>query len=167
MTKQVDQPALEVEQPGLQVGEPAPGFALRDQHGATVSLESLSGTPVVLVFYPFAFSSVCTGELAEIRDNLAALESGGARVLAISCDPMFALRAFADRDGLTFSLLSDFWPHGAVSEAYGVLDADRGCPLRSTFILDEQGVLRWSVHNPRREARDLAEYLRVLAEIRN
>ena len=151
----------------VELGQQAPELALRDQHGATVSLSSFRGArAVVLMFYPFAFSRVCTGELGEVRDNLARLQSEDVQLLAVSCDPMFALRAFADRDALAFPLLSDFWPHGAVSRAYGVFDADRGCSARSTFIVDKQGVLRWSVHNALPAARDLGEYTRVLAGLR-
>jgi peroxiredoxin len=150
----------------LEVGERAPDFALRDQRGQTVSLSSFRGsTSVVLMFYPFAFSRVCTGELHEIRDNLTRLVSDRVALLAVSCDPMFALRAFAEQDGLTFPLLSDFWPHGEVSAAYGVLDQARGCATRSTFIVDRHGDLRWSVHNALPDARDLSEYQRVLREI--
>ena len=150
----------------LGTGQKAPDFALRDQHGQTVALSSFRGErSVVLMFYPFAFSRVCTGELSEIRDNLSRFESDDVQLLAVSCDPMFTLRAFADHDRLTFPLLSDFWPHGEVSAAYGVFDAERGCSSRSTFIVDPEGVLRWSVHNPMREARDVAEYARILAEI--
>ncbi|HET6627330.1 MAG TPA: peroxiredoxin [Nocardioidaceae bacterium] len=147
----------------VEIGRPAPDFTLRDQHGADVALESYRGSQaVLLMFYPFAFSRVCTGELEEIRDNLDDLASDRSQVLAVSCDPMFTLRAFADRDGLSFPLLSDFWPHGAVSTDFGVFDPDRGCSARSTFVIDRDGVLRWSVHNPMGEARDLAEYVRVL-----
>jgi mycoredoxin-dependent peroxiredoxin len=152
---------------GLETGQPAPAFALRDQHGRTVTLSSLRGAEVVVMFYPFAFSGVCTGELAEVRDRLASLTAGGASVVAISCDPMFALRAFAERDGLEFPLLADFWPHGEVARAYDVLDEEHGCPTRSTFIVDAAGVVRWSVHNPVGEAREVSDYIRVLAEIRS
>jgi peroxiredoxin len=150
----------------LETGAPAPDFTLRDQHGQTVTLSSFVGEKaVVLVFYPFAFSGVCTGELCEIRDNLPTFESEEVQLLAVSCDPMFALRAFADQDGLTFPLLSDFWPHGAVSSAYGVFDEARGCSQRSTFIIDRDGILRWSVHNAMPQARDLEEYTRVLTQM--
>jgi alkyl hydroperoxide reductase subunit AhpC len=88
------------------------------------------------------------------------------QVLAVSCDPVFALRAFADRDGLTFPLLSDFWPHGEVAQRYGVFNADRGCAERATFIVDRDGVLRWSVRNQMPQARDLQEQLRVLDGLR-
>jgi mycoredoxin-dependent peroxiredoxin len=76
---------------------------------------------------------------------------------------MFSLRAFAERDDLTFPLLSDFWPHGAVARAYGVFNEEKGCANRSSFIVDREGVLRWMVHNAMPEARDLEEQARVLA----
>jgi peroxiredoxin len=150
----------------LEIGRPAPDFTLRDQHGQHVTLSSYRGhKAVLLMFYPYAFSSVCTSELGAVRDSLATFEAEDAAVLAVSCDPMFALRAFAEQDGLTFPLLSDFWPHGATATSYGVFNEHRGCADRSTFIIDKQGVLRWSVHNAIREPRDLEEQVRVLAEV--
>ena len=150
----------------LEIGRPAPDFTLRDQHGQHVTLSSYRGhKAVLLMFYPYAFSSVCTSELCAVRDSLRTFETEDAEVLAVSCDPMFALRAFAEQDGLTFPLLSDFWPHGAIAASYGVFNEHRGCADRSTFILDKQGVVRWSVHNAMREPRDLEEQARVLAEV--
>ncbi len=112
---------------GLSIGDEAPDFELRDQHGQPVRLSSFRGRKaVVVMFYPFAFTRVCTGELGEVRDNLAQWESDDVQLLAVSCDPMFSLRAFAEQDGLTFPLLSDFWPHGAVASSYGVLDETDG-----------------------------------------
>jgi mycoredoxin-dependent peroxiredoxin len=150
----------------VEIGQQAPAFALRDQHGATVSLASYrSDKAVVLMFYPFAFSRVCTGELCEVVDNLSTFVSDDVQILAVSCDPMFTLRAFAEREGLTFPLLSDFWPHGEVAGAYGVLNADRGCAERSTFIIDRDGVVRWLVHNRMADSRDLTEQAGVLARL--
>jgi len=151
---------------GLTLGAKAPDFTLRDQFGQEISLSSYAGSKAVaLFFYPYAFSGVCTGEMSGIRDRLAEFMTFDTEVLAISCDPMFALRAFAEADGLTFPLLSDFWPHGAVASAYGVFNGARGCSDRSTFIVDRQGVLRWSVHNEMPVARDLAEQARVLSRV--
>ena len=150
----------------LEVGDPAPDFELRDQHGATHALSSYRGHVVVVMFYPFAFSGVCTGELCEVRDQLPAFQSDDVQLLAVSCDPVFTLRAFADRDDLDFPLLSDFWPHGEVATAYDVFNRDRGCAERATFIVDRDGVLRWSVRNAMPEARDLAEQVRVLDDLR-
>jgi peroxiredoxin len=148
----------------VEVGMQAPELSLRDQHGQTVVLSEVrSAGPVVLMFYPFAFSRVCTGELAEVRDNLGSLT--GAEVLAISCDPLYALRAFADRDGLGFRLLSDFWPHGEVARSYGVFDEARGCAARSTFLVDRQGLVRWTVHHALPDARHLGDLTEALAEV--
>jgi mycoredoxin-dependent peroxiredoxin len=150
----------------LEIGSPAPDFELRDQHGQAVSLASYRGRrTVVVMFYPFAFSRVCSGELGAVRDDLSRFVSDDVQLLAVSCDPMFSLRAFAEQDGLTFPLLSDFWPHGAVAETYGVFNERRGCADRSTFIVDKQGVLRWSVHNAMPDARDLEQQAKVLAEV--
>ena len=149
---------------GLQIGGPAPDFTLRDQFGQDVTLSSYRGKKaVVLFFYPYAFSGVCTGEMAGIRDRLAEFMTFETEALAISCDPMFALRAFADSDGLNFPLLSDFWPHGEVTRAYDVFDEVHGAPRRSSYVIDKQGVVRWSVHNAVAEGRDLDEHLRELA----
>lgn len=144
----------------LPVGATAPDFALRDQHGATVRLGDLRGGsagPVVVVFFPFAFSGVCTGELQDLRDRWPAL-APGVPLVALSCDPMQALRAYADAERIDFPLLSDFWPHGAVADAFGVLDPDKGCPRRSTFVVSRDGRVVWSVHQQWGAPRDPEEY---------
>ena len=145
------------------IGSPAPELRLRDQHGQTVSLASYRGRQrVLIVFYPNAFSSVCSDELTSLRDALAELEGAGVQLLAVSCDPLFALRAYADIEALGFPLLSDFWPHGAVSAAYGVFDERRGCSRRSTFLVDLEGTVVWAVHNAMPDARNVEDYLAAL-----
>jgi peroxiredoxin len=147
------------------VGSQAPDFVARNQHGETVGLPDFRGRrDVVLVFYPYAFSGVCTSELTALRDlpDLAA----AAEILAVSCDPMFTLRAYADSAGLEFSLLSDFWPHGSIASQYGVFDADRGCAGRGTFVIDQAGVIRWSVVSGFTQARDPDDYLKALQNLR-
>ncbi len=152
----------------LQTGQPAPDFSLRDQHGRTVTLSELRGRKAaVVMFFPFAFSSVCTGELGAVRDRLPSLASDHAEIVAVSCDHFFSLRALADRDGLEFPLLSDFWPHGAVARAYDSFDEQGGFANRSTFIVDTAGVLRWQVHNAMRDARDLDACARALRDLTN
>jgi peroxiredoxin len=149
--------------PGLSVGSPAPDFTLRDQFGQDVTLSSFRGSKAVaLVFYPYAFSGVCTGEMAGIRDRLEDFLTFDTEVLAISCDPVYALRAFADADGLNFPLLSDFWPHGEVTRAFNVFDEARGCPMRSSYVIDKDGVVQWAVHNESSQGRDLREHLAQL-----
>ena len=150
----------------LRVGEPAPDFTLRDQFGQHVTLSEFRGKKAVAIFfYPFAFSGVCTGELSGIRDRLDEFLTFDTEILAISCDPIYSIRAFSDSDGLNFPLLSDYWPHGEVTRAYDVFDDDRGCPRRSTFVLDREGTVRWTVHNEKSEARDLDEHLAQLRSL--
>ncbi|MDQ0663968.1 peroxiredoxin [Arthrobacter ulcerisalmonis] len=147
-------------------GATAPDFELANQYGEPVRLSSFRGQNVALVFYPFAFSGICTGELCEIRDNLATFEDSNAVVLAVSVDSKFSLRAYAERDGYTFDLLADFWPHGAVASAYGVFDAVSGMAKRATFIIDADGRISYRVVNPRGQARDFAEYRAALADLK-
>jgi mycoredoxin-dependent peroxiredoxin len=143
------------------VGDVAPDFVLPDQHGQRVRLSELRGRPVVLVFYPFAFTGVCTGELRELRDGMA--PSG--QLIVVSCDTMFAQRVFAEQEGFEFPMLSDFWPHGETARAYGVFDAERGCARRGTFVIDADGKIAWSVLNTIAEARDVRDYQRVVDEL--
>jgi peroxiredoxin len=146
----------------LPVGAPAPDFTLRDQRGQDVSLSGLRGAPVLLVFYPWAFSRVCTGELATLRDVRRSVTERGGRLLALSCDPVYSLRAFAESERLDYPLLSDFWPHGEVASAYGIFDDARGCARRSSFLVDGDGVVRWSVHSDVSQARDAGAHLDAL-----
>ena len=131
----------------ISAGDRAPGFGLPDQDKQVVSLGDLRGAPVLLVFYPFAFSRACTGELRRLRDELAHYTDAGVRVLAISTDPVFSLKAFRDAEGFDFPLLSDFWPHGAVAQAYGVFDEKAGMAVRGTFLVDADGVVRFAEVN--------------------
>jgi len=146
-----------------EVGEMAPDFELVNQYGEPVRLSELRGRNVVVVFYPFAFSGICTGELCEIRDNLSLFEDSNATVLAISVDSKFTLRAYAEKEGYGFDLLADFWPHGGAASLYGVFDLNSGMAQRGTFIIDADGIIRYVVVNPRGQARDLAGYRTALA----
>ena len=151
----------------VEVGDMAPDFELKDQHGTPVRLSELRGEKnVVLVFYPLAFSGVCTGELCEMRDSFPEAGRDDVELLTVSVDSVYAHRAWADQEGYEFGLLSDFWPHGGAATAYGVFDAERGLATRGTFIIDKSGVVRWKVVNAIPQARDLAEYQKALAELR-
>ena len=148
---------------GISIGGPAPDFTLRDQFGQDVTLSSYRGSKaVLLVFYPYAFSNVCTGEMAQIRSRLDEFITFDSEILAISCDATHALRAFSDADGLNFPLLSDFWPHGEVTQRYDVFDDAKGRPRRSSYVVDKHGLVRWAVHNPTSMGRDLDEHVRQL-----
>jgi mycoredoxin-dependent peroxiredoxin len=149
------------------MGELAPDFELVDQHGTPVRLSSFRGKcNVLLVFYPWSFSRVCTGELCVLRDDLASFQNDGAQLLAISIDSKYVQRQFAEREGFEFPLLADFWPHGEVARRYGVFDEVKGAALRGSFAIDRAGVVRWSVVRDIPDARDPQEYRRVLAELR-
>ncbi|WP_419994628.1 peroxiredoxin [Streptomyces boninensis] len=156
-------PAIPPRTPPPAVGEPAPDFTLRTQHGEPVRLADLRGERhTVLVFFPFAFTSVCTGELRALRDAQARFVNNDVQLLAVSCDSMHALRVFAEQEGIDYPLLSDFWPHGNVSNAYGVFDDEKGCAVRGTFVIDKTGVIRWVVVNDLPDARDLNDYVKAL-----
>jgi peroxiredoxin len=149
-----------------EVGELAPDFELRDQHGTPVRLSDRRGAKnVVLVFYPFAFSSVCSGEMCALRDSFPEVSRPDVELMAVSVDTTFSLRTWADAQGFSFALLSDFWPHGAVARSYGVFDENMGAATRGTFIMDKAGVVRWKVVNPIPQARDVADYQKALAEL--
>jgi peroxiredoxin len=150
----------------VETGAKAPDFTLKNQHGETVSHSDYRGEKnVVLLFYPFAFTGVCTGELCAVRDELPKFVNDDVQLLAVSNDSPFALRVFADQEGLTYPLLSDFWPHGDTSRAYGVFDEEKGCAVRGTFVIDKEGVVRWTVVNGLPDARDLNEYVKALESL--
>ena len=150
----------------LTVGEAAPDFTLRDQNGKAVSLSDYRGIKgVVVVFFPFAFSGICTGELCEIRDDLGSFESEDVQVLAVSCDHMFTQRAWSDAQGYFFPVLSDYWPHGGTAQAYGVFDELGGFAKRGTFLIDRDGVVRWALVNGPAEKRDFGGYRVALKEL--
>ena len=137
----------------LSVGDSAPAFSLPDQDKQSVSLADLRGTPVLLVFYPFAFSGICTGELCQLRDELAVYDDAGVKVLAVSTDPVFSLKAFREKESFDFPLLSDFWPHGATAQAYGVFNEKAGMALRGTFLIDAEGTIAFAEVNQPGDAR--------------
>ncbi|MBF9073193.1 peroxiredoxin [Streptacidiphilus fuscans] len=150
----------------IEVGSKAPEFELKNQHGEAVKLSDFRGEKnVVLVFYPFAFTGVCTGELCSLERELPSFQNDDVQILAVSNDAAPTLRVFADKEGLEFPLLSDFWPHGEVSRAYGVFDEEKGCAVRGTFVIDKEGVVRWTVVNGLPDARDQQEYLKALQAI--
>lgn len=150
----------------LAVGDNAPDFTLKDQFGAPVTLSGvLTGKAALVVFYPFAFSGICTGELCGVRDDLARYQNDAVDFLAISCDPMPALKAWGEQEGYDFPLLSDFWPHGQVARDYGVFHEEAGFAVRGSFLIDQSGVVRWSVVNGPGEARDFSEAADAIAAL--
>jgi peroxiredoxin len=149
----------------ISVGDTAPEFSLPDQDKQVVSLAELRGAPVLVVFYPFAFSGKCTGELCQLRDELSTYTDAGVQVVAISTDPTFALKAFREAEGLTFPLLSDFWPHGATAQAYGVFNDKAGMALRGTFLVDADGKIAFAEVNQPGDAREQSGWKDAVAQL--
>lgn len=148
-----------------EVGQPAPDFTLKDQNNQEVRLSDFRGKNVVLLFYPLSFSGICTNEMCAVQEDLGTFQNDDVQVLGISVDTTYTHRVFAEQKGLQFPLLADFWPHGKVADEYGVFDAERGVALRGTIVVDKEGVVRWKRVNAIPDARDHAEYAKVLAEL--
>jgi peroxiredoxin len=150
----------------LIIGDQAPDFSLANQFGETVTLSQFRGVkPVVIVFYPLSFSGICTGELCELRDDIAKFERAGVELLAISVDSKFVQKRFADQEGYQFSVLADFWPHGAVAESYGVFMPENGFANRATFVVNPDGAIAAKFITAPGQARDVGDYDRALASL--
>lgn len=147
-------------------GTQAPEFTLSDQHGTELTLSDLVAEgPVALVFFPFAFSGICQGELCELRDNISLFADAQVRLIGISIDSVFTLKAWADQEGFDFSLLSDFWPHGAVAQQYGVFIEEAGIATRATVLIGRDGAVAASFATAPGEARDLGAYREALQQL--
>ena len=149
----------------IDVGSQAPDFTLKDQNNQEVSLADFHGRKaVLLVFYPLAFTGTCQSEMAEIQDNLSAYSNEYVQVLTVSVDSTYSHKVWADRDGFTFPLLADFWPHGAVAQAYGVFLEQAGIANRGTFLIDKEGVVRYAHMQGPGEPRDQKTWRDLLKE---
>ena len=149
-----------------EVGTEAPDFTLKDQNNQEVTLSSFRGDRnVLVVFYPFAFSGICTGELCAVRDDLPSFQNSDVQILAVSVDHPFALKAWSDAQGYDFPLLADFWPHGEVAKAYGVFNDGAGFALRGTFLVDKTGTVTFAEVNGPGEARDQDAWKKALAAV--
>ncbi|UQU63369.1 peroxiredoxin [Couchioplanes caeruleus] len=150
----------------IDAGTEAPGFTLKDQNNQEITLADFHGRKaVLLVFYPLAFTGTCQGELAEIQDNLPAYANDRVQILTISVDSVYTHKIWADREGYTFPLLADFWPHGEVAQAYGVFNPERGYANRGTFLIDAAGIVRFAQENGPGERRDQTAWRESLAKI--
>lgn len=150
----------------LIVGDQAPDFSLINQFGETVTLSEFRGKKnVVIVFYPLSFSGICTGELCELRDNFAQFERSDVELLAVSVDSKYVQKKFADEEGYKFSVLADFWPHGAVAKSYGVFLEENGFSNRATFVINKEGELVSKFITAPGQARSLDEYNRALESL--
>ncbi|MCJ0892906.1 peroxiredoxin [Rhodococcus sp. ARC_M12] len=150
----------------IEVGAVAPDFTLKDQNNQLVTLSSYRDVKnVLLVFYPLAFTGTCQGELCKVRDELPTFENDDTAVLAISVGPPPTHKIWAAEQGYTFPLLSDFWPHGEVAQAYGVFNDAAGFANRGTFVVDKSGIIRFAEMNGPGEARDSSSWAEALAQV--
>ncbi|WP_326569458.1 peroxiredoxin [Amycolatopsis rhabdoformis] len=150
----------------VEVGTPAPDFTLNDYNKQPVTLSSFKGDkPVLLVFFPFAFSGTCTGELCQLRDEFADYDTQGVQILGVSVDAVFSLKVWAEQQNYQFPLLSDFWPHGAVAQSYGVFNDKAGMAVRGTFLIDTDGIVRFAEVNSPGEARDQSAWKKAVAAL--
>jgi peroxiredoxin (alkyl hydroperoxide reductase subunit C) len=139
----------------VNVGDEAPDFTLRDQNNEEFTLSSFRGNKaVLLVFYPLAFTGICTGELGRVRDEIDAFQNDDVQVVTISVDSTYSHKIFSEREGFQFPLLSDFWPHGEVCRRYGSFNEDFGYANRGTFLVDKAGVVRFTELNTPGQGRD-------------
>jgi peroxiredoxin len=125
-------------------GTPAPDFRLIDEAGEKFTRDSLLGQTTVFVFYPFAFSPVCTDQFQVYEEVLDEFEAQGATLYGVSCDSMWAQKAFKEKLGITIPQLSDFEPKGAASRAFGAYFEPGGFSNRAIVIVDPDGVVEWS-----------------------
>ncbi len=151
----------------LTVGADAPDFTLRDQNQQPVTLSHYRGARnVLLVFFPLAFTGICQGELDELRDHLPDYDNDDSVALTISVGPPPTHKIWSTENGFLFPVLSDFWPHGAVSAAYGVFNDDAGFSNRGTFVVDRSGVIRFAEMKQPGEARDQRVWAAALAALK-
>ena len=150
----------------VDIGDIAPDFTLKDQHGQEVTLADFRGSKhVVLVFYPLAFTGTCQGELCSLREDLPRFENDQVQVLTVSVDSAASHRVWAEREGFTFPLLADLWPHGQVAREYGVFDETKGYAKRGTFVIDKDGVVRWRIVSESGESRDQSLWTTALQDL--
>ncbi len=147
----------------IEIGDPAPEFTLLSQAKEPLSLESLKGRKTLVVFIPFPFTGVCTDEVCELQENLGRLNALDANVVVITCDTVPTNAKWAQLEGLEFPILSDYWPHGAVSEAYGTFNDRLGVARRSTYVLDKTGIITDIIRSDGpRTARNYEDYVAAL-----
>jgi mycoredoxin-dependent peroxiredoxin len=148
----------------LEIGTPAPEFTLLNQNREPVALDDLKGSPSVIVFIPFAFTRTCESELCQIRDEYSLFSEAEARVVAITCNTLHANKVWSEQQGFQFDILSDFWPHGMVSRKYDTFNEAYGYAERTTYFLDEDGIIIEVTRSDQLgEARDFDDYRAALA----
>jgi peroxiredoxin len=151
----------------VEVGREAPDFELPDTDGGKTKLSDYRGKKnVLLVFYPLAFSTICTTEFCELRDvNPDLAGQDDVEVIGISVDSVWSLKAWKEKERFPNKFVADFWPHGEVAEKYGALVPERGIAKRATFLIDKEGIVRWMEMNEPRDKRDQSTWRKELGGV--
>ena len=150
----------------LAVGTRAPDFLLKDQNNQDVRLSDFhSRKAVLLVFYPLTFTGTCRGELTAIRDDIDRYVNDDVQTLAISVDSVYSHKVWSMELGFDFPLLADFWPHGDVARRYEVFDDTAGFAHRGTFLIDQDGVIRFAEMVGPGESRDPQAWQKAIAAL--
>jgi peroxiredoxin (alkyl hydroperoxide reductase subunit C) len=138
----------------VEAGQQAPDFDLQVNADTRVRLEDFRGERnVLLVFHPYAFTGICEAESCDIQDNLERYREAETEVVFVSCDAWPARQAWKKELGHDYTFASDFWPHGAAAQAYGVFEEAGGIAVRGTFLIGKDGVVRWALVNAPAEQR--------------
>ena len=148
------------------VGQPAPDFSLRAHTGDTVSLSDLKGGKAIIAFIPFPHTGICDTEACALRDDYSSLSADGSKVVIITCHATPLVKVWAEQHNIPFPVLSDFWPHGAIAQAYGCFNEQVGVAMRASYILDADGVVREIIQTGSLgEQRDHSQYAPALSGI--
>lgn len=139
----------------VEAGQQAPDFDLQVDRETRARLEDLRGEQnVLLVFHPYSFTGICEAEACDIQDALERYRAANTQVVFVSCDAWPVRQAWRKELGHDYVFASDFWPHGAASKAYGVFNEDLGCPVRGTFLIGKDGLVRWALVHDLGERRE-------------
>ena len=151
----------------IAVGQPAPDFTLKDQNQKEIKLSDLVGKRnIVLMFYPLDFSPICTNEHACFVNDLKQFEKLDAQLLGLSVDSVWAHKAFAEKMGISYPLLADFHPKGAVADKFGMYNPERGMTGRAIAIIDKGGKIAWFKNYEYPNAPDPNEVAQALASVK-
>lgn len=149
-----------------EVGKPAPDFSLRDHQGNTVTLDDLKGQKSIVAFIPFPHTGICDSEACALRDDYTALSADGSKVVIITVHASPLNKHWAEQNNIPFPVLSDFWPHGAVAQAFGCFNQQVGTAMRASYVLDKDGIVREIIQTGSLgEQRDHGAYATALSSI--
>lgn len=151
----------------VEIGKEAPDFELPDSEGGKTKLSDYRGKKhILLVFYPLAFSPICTTEFCQLRDlNTDLASRDDVEVVGVSVDSPWAIKAWKEQEKFPNKFVSDFWPHGKVSEQYDAFVPERGISARATYLIDKDGVVRWNERNEPKDAREQARWREEIDKI--